>query len=545
MPLIRVYDKNLILSDDSYSEKYWGELSRIIEAEFGISEIKNPNQVEQVLKVGFQYFCQKFEALIQKMQKASFYIFVNCIHEDSLDLYQLQLKKVELGIDENAFAISRRILKIIIEQGCKMDLAGTPNFFKEITINQKEYLRLTEELLYVGEKAYEIVEMIAKNKLFPGSTGTAVEDGEFTMYTYQPYPELYRFIYQDIPKHDDKVALSESIYDFKDILKSEYGVEYDALFGFTSEQLKKPEYRFGLIFLDNLIDTLHKELGYDKSFLHIFYDGLTLSAQNALSVEDCILKNQDPNRFIYRPIVKFFIDNKFYYMIPYNKWGESMVTLTTNAFPFGVYPQEWKQLEVIKNLVQHLDNTHDKVLESPIKALLDEHKLFYDTSVESFKNKRKQNTNIAGTVGDIDILYLDTDNKLIYVCELKHNRSRFDYNNWRRDYSNFKPKYEKQLDRKVEWSEHNKNVIQEHFEVLYGAVFAVDLKEYSVRGIFIINAPTIYMYDGKYRAFTVRDMSLLLKGEYVDVTFDFTLTSTGKKYLIGHPYFENIRKKIL
>ena len=492
--------------------------------------------------MAFQFLCQNFEELIKKTLNASFYIFINCIHEESLDLYQLQLKKIPLEIDESAFAASRRILKIIIEQGCKNNLKGTPNFYNEIAANLEKYVEIGEELLYLGEKAYELSETIAKNKLFPGSTGVQVEGGEFIMNTYQPYPELHRFISHDIPKHDDQVAVSLSINEFKNLLEEKYGVKYDVLFGFTKDQISETKYRFGLVFLDNLIDTLNVNLGYDKNFLKIFYDGLTLSSENALSVEDCIIRNQDINRFMYRPIVKFVINNKHYYLTPYNKWIESMITLTTNALPFGVYPEEWKKYADIKDFVQKMDNMHDKILENPIKHLLDKHKKFYDTSVESFKNIKGQHVNIASTVGDIDVLFLDSSNKIIYVCELKHNRSRFDYNNWRRDYSNFKPKYEKQLDRKVDWAEKNKIIIQEHFREIYGEVFSENLQEYSLKGIFIINAPTIYMYDGKYRAFTIKDISLLLKGEFIDVKFEFTRESTGEKFLIAHPYFENIRK---
>lgn len=544
MPLLKSHNKNVIVTDYSYSERYWIELSKLIESEYGLKESRDTEKVDSILKTAFQFLCQSFEKVIQNTEKASFYLFINMLHEESIDLYMLQLRKISLGIDENAFAASRRILKIIIEQGCRINLKGTPNFFREILINQTEYIRRAEELLYLGEKAYELSEAIAKNKLFPSSIGISIDDGEFTMNTYQPYPELHKFIASNIPKHDELVAVSESIDDFKVLLLEKYGVKYDDLAGFTAEQLSKPINKLGMVFLDNIIDTLHKALGYDIDFLQTFYAGLTLSAENALTTEECIIKNQDPKRFIYRPIVKFCIEDKYYYMFTYNKWNEALATLTTNALPFGVYPEEWKSLKEIKVFVDRLDDTHDKLLEGPIVKLLGESKSFYDTSVESFKNKKGQNVNIASSVGDIDVLFLDAVHKIIYVCELKHNRSRFDYNNWRRDYSNFKPKYEKQLDRKVEWSEKNINVIQEHFEVHYGSGFTENLDEYSIKGLFIINAPTIYMYDGKYRAFTITDMAHLLQGKYTDVIFEFIQESSGKKYLITHPYFENVRKKI-
>ena len=543
MPLHVTHDKRVITTNYNYSEKYWTELSKIIETEIGQNEIKTIDEVERLLKIGFQYLCKSFEELIKQNLNSSFYIFVNSLHEDSLDLYQLQLKGVSLEIDESAFAISRRVLKIIIEQGCQYNLKGCPIFIKEIKENLAKYVITVEELLYIGEWAYTFSEFIAKNKLFFGSIGLKIEDGELVINTYQPYPELFKFIGSEIPKHDSQVAISMSINEFKDLLNDKFAVKYDTLFGFTQEQIKNPKYRFGLVFIENLIQVLHEKFGYKKEFLEVFYQGLTLSKDNALSVEDCIIRNQDNRRFIYRPIVKFMIEGKFYYMIPFNKWGESMMSLTTNSFPFGVFPDEWKQFKDIKDFVQKLDNTHDKILEKPITDLLDQQGGFYDTSVESFRTENGTNINIANTVGDLDILFLDKKNKLIYVCELKHNRARFDYNNWRRDYSNFKDKYENQLERKIDWSEKNKTVIQEHFKQMYGNSFSEQLSDYDVRGIFIINAPTIYMYDGRYRAFTIRDISLLLEGKYVDTQFEFTRESTGEKYFIVHPYFQNTYKE--
>src|SRR5690606_7316011 len=106
-----------------------------------------------------------------------------------------------------------------------------------------------------------------------------------------------------------------------------------------------------------------------------------------------------------------------------------------------------------------IDNTHDKVLQLPITNILSAKNHPYEIDIKNFVASNKQNINIDNTIGDIDILFLDLQNKKIYVCECKHNRSRLDYNNWKRDYSNFKSKYEKQLSRKVEWAKQNIEII--------------------------------------------------------------------------------------
>jgi len=71
------------------------------------------------------------------------------------------------------------------------------------------------------------------------------------------------------------------------------------------------------------------------------------------------------------------------------------------------------------------------------------------------------------------------------------------------------------------------------------------LSEFEIRGIFIINAPTIYMFNGDYRALTIMDFISLINREYADTKFEFTNENTGKKTLIEHPYFDNVKSKFV
>ena len=78
---------------------------------------------------------------------------------------------------------------------------------------------------------------------------------------------------------------------------------------------------------------------------------------------------------------------------------------------------------------------------------------------------------------------VDENKKILYVCECKHNRARFDLFNWRRDYHNFKITYETQLSNKTSWANDNKILLLEHLEIIYQTEFE-NKNEYSVKGIF-------------------------------------------------------------
>jgi len=544
MPILNVLNKKVVLANYKFSDKYWPILTELVLEKIGDEEIKDPKFVQNILKECFVKLCSIFEQKISEQRKASFYIFCQNLHEDSIEIWLKTIDGYSLGEIEEDFAGSRRILKIILEQSCKLDLSGTPNFYNEIISNKDSYTEYLEELLYLGSWCFALSEYISKSQLFPDSIGVKIEKNKLNILIYPPYAELYKFVFSEIQKHNKDVALSDSMIGFVTLLKEKFEVDYNILAQFITEQLRNPNYKFGLISLGSMIEDIHTEFRYDKNFITAFYKGLTVNKTNALSIEDCFLKNQDENRHVFRPILELKADDEIYYMIGYYKWLESLTLLTTNSFPFGLYPSEWKKYKVIKTFVNEIDNTHDKLLEDPVNKLLAENSRLFDSNIVSFRQLNGNNINIQNDVGDIDILFLDIKFEIIYVCECKHNRSRFDYSNWKRDYSNFKSKYENQLDRKVNWVKENVEVVEHHLKIKYPEQNILKLKDFRIVGIFIINAPTLYMFNGKYRAFTILDINNLLKEQFVDVKFEFTNESTGKKLLVEYPYFDNLENRL-
>jgi hypothetical protein len=219
--------------------------------------------------------------------------------------------------------------------------------------------------------------------------------------------------------------------------------------------------------------------------------------------------------------------------------------ITTNALPYGVCPSEWIKYRQIKNFVEYTSLNHDKVLEFPLQELLRRHDYKFDNNIKSLKRIKGDNVNIEKKegVGEIDLIFLDEKQCIIYVCECKHNRTRMDINNWKRDYWNFKATYEKQLGNKLSWTDSNKNILGEHFSTIYSEE-RIDLSTYQTKGLFIINAPTIYMYNGKYRAITLTDFENLLIGQFDDVQFHFINEDSGKEFFVEHPYFDNLARAL-
>ncbi len=542
MPMLKVYNRNVVLPNYDYGDKYWPIVTEIVSKKIGDVEITESEYVQKLLKECFVKLCAVFEKKIEEQRKVSFYIFCQNLHEDSIEIWQKQIPGSSLGDIEEDFAASRRVLKIILEQSCKLKLIGTPNYYSEIESNIGTYIEYLEELLYIGTWCYTLSEYISRSQLFPTSIGVKIESNELNILTYQPYQGLFDFLFHEIKKHNADVVVSDSIIGLKELLTKEFQVDYNILSSFINLQLEDQRYRFGLHNIGNIIEEIHDQYNYDINFIKSFYEGLTVNKANSLSIEDCFLKNQHENRHVFRPILELEVEDEKYHMIGYNKWLESITLLTTNSFPFGHYPYEWKRYKAIKNFVCEVDNSHDKLLENPIKELLSKDNRIFDSNIDSFEQFTGNNINIKKDVGDIDILFLDKKYKVIYICECKHNRSRFDLNNWKRDYSNFKNKYESQLERKVNWVSKNIKVVQNHLKIRYPQKLDFEIDEFETRGIFIINAPTVYMFNGNYRAFTISDIKNLLNEQYVDIKIEFTNEDSGEKILVEHPYFDNLEK---
>ncbi|MDR7209918.1 hypothetical protein [Flavobacterium piscis] len=545
MPGYIIDKKRVLISDDKYKEIYWPELTEYIKDKYfqDTIEIKEPQKVQDILKDCFSFLCNKLSELIENEKRFSFYLFCHNLHEDSIDVFIKQLEGFKLPFNEEKFAASRRILKIILEQSTKYDLNGCPNFSQEMKSNWLEYCELLERMIYVGEWAFISSEYTARSQLFPKAIGISINDNELTFLTHQPFELLFSYIFNEMPNHDSNVALSDCIDDFKELVEEKYNITYDHLCYFIAEIINKPANKLGVTILPTIIENIKENSNVNHMFIESFYKGLTITKENALDIEKCFYNNQDLNRHMYRPILEYNIDKKTFHVIGPNKWKESLSQLSTNCFPFGLFPEEWKANKDLKKFIENVDNTHDKILQDPIIKKLVENSLPHEVDIKSFQTHKKQFININNDIGDIDILFLDSKNKIIYVCECKHNRSRFDYNNWKRDYANFRDKYEKQLKRKVNWATQNIEIIENHFKLrIENPIPNIDLSKFSVEGVFIINAPTLYMFNSKSKCYTIHDFSKIMNNKQVFMDFHFTVEDQNKTYIIKHPYFDNIEK---
>jgi hypothetical protein len=73
---------------------------------------------------------------------------------------------------------------------------------------------------------------------------------------------------------------------------------------------------------------------------------------------------------------------------------------------------------------------------------------------------------------------------------------------------------------------------------------ALDLSNYRLEGIFIINTPTLYALNGDYKTYTFHRFNLLLKGkDFFDLYLDWP--EWVGTHQIRWPFIDNLNRAIL
>lgn len=166
MPLRNFEGKMVVLPNYDYKGTYWPIVTELVKAEIKDEEERNPEIVQQLLKQCFSISCEILLDKISEQKRASFFIFCHSVHEDSIDIWSQMFQGYSLGENDEDFAASRRILKIIIEQSSKLNLTGTNSFIEEINENLDNYVETLEELLYIGTYCYLFSEYTTRSLLF-------------------------------------------------------------------------------------------------------------------------------------------------------------------------------------------------------------------------------------------------------------------------------------------------------------------------------------------------------------------------------------------
>lgn len=489
--------------------KYRQELSKGIIDSFGRPPYEQ-EKITEILTYCLDYYVDEFRKILLGETSYTFYKNVFWFHEQATEVIYKNLadKNLPEEISGTYIAGYRRILKFIIETGCEVNMVSGED------IDEKYRQRvepLMDDLLFLGEMIMTCVDLYAEQRMIEDVAEISLDQNDLYVFSRRHH---YDFIFQHFAKEagtqiTKHIVDPNGFPDFKAALQSCLSLKYENishLIASIQEELKLKHGDTVAVGWDTFIKNMNGLFGVPNDIAEQFFSGLRLDRTNKMTLKDLACKPYNLNRFIYRPIVIWSVDGKEFGVFGSNAWTEAFIQLTTNAIPWGKAPKEWMANRCFKEYVHRKEDEHDKWLDNDVEAKIKTVGLMYDRNVKRINTRTTSyNIDIAG-LGEIDFIIVSQALKKIFIVDCKHLLGRYDMANQKNDFNAFavgssKTKsYNETMSSKLAWFKQNINNLQEHFQLKFENP-TLQVSDFIIEGIFIVNSPTFYMYNAEYRIY--------------------------------------------
>jgi len=525
---------------------YRTEISQRIIERFGKGPF-SADVIKEILLFCQQYYISAFEEACGRETSHTFYREIYWLHEQAVQLrrsgYFYQLPE---GLDIAYISRYRRILKMILEHGCLVDMVAG-----EVKDTQfvKRMEPVIDELLYLGAMIYSFAESIAEQDMVEDITDISFDDhGLYLQSRRHHYEDAVNIIATETEKIRDEFVLDENATtDYVNAVNSAFNLDYEKVV----ELLHHLFIYFGMEPGDVL--EAHKESFLNDAAAHcggspqniqLFIAGLVLNRQNKMPISELVRKPHSINRMLYRPLLEWTVNEKSYYVTGLWGWQESESGLLLNAIPWGKFADEWIGNKHFKKYVDRKSDEHDKWLDDAVEKIIVSTGLLYQRKVKTLVTPSTTYSLLEKDLGEIDFMVICPALKKILVIECKHLQGRYDMVNWRNDYYYFtvsgnNKSYNERIALKVNWLSNNIPLIETHFK-LKEKDSTIDLKAYKVEGVFVLNTPTFYMYNSDFRIYTYHRLQEVITGIYKDPSFSVFRENEENliTYFVKYPFFQ-------
>jgi hypothetical protein len=504
MPLLYEFDIPIIHWGDASRIKIWPRISREIIKEFGRGPFLDSETIQRIYKHCFKWTFDEFRRLTQMERSLVFYVTVAGLYENTVQVQGYLCKNEPLqNLRELDFSLTRNSLRLILERACELDLkAGDPT--KDITEEQVSFL---EDLLYICTWIWNFAQGVAHHGLDDKAHIEELHiDADDTLRIHRDasVEALIRRRVEEMVKYG-QAALGDyqGITELKTAIHEHFGIDYNNNSGFIpAPAFIHPSGGYPVLqitIFEELIQTFAHEEGVDSNNVRMFYNGMALTRKNLPELESIVRKPGSPRRHMYRPILVWNVDDVECALCGPEKWGESIALMVINAVQWAEVPEEWLENEGFRNFIHRKRDAHDKLLENRFQAALEGADVRFDRNLKSLRSVKNGTVRLdVKGLGEIDFLYLDEPQRVVYVVDCKYLRPRTDLIGFRTDQSNFIEKYEPTMKRKTDWITNNISLVEAHFADKYKDA-ALSLLGYEVRELFIVNTLTYYCYAGRMR----------------------------------------------
>jgi hypothetical protein len=548
MAVYKVKGKYLIYrGEKSSEEKFRTELSAKLIEKFG-NKTFDAEEITLIISYSLDYFVSRFKEICHGETSIRFYQHVFKFHDQATEAsYNFPRQNLSEDISLSYLATYRRTLKLIMEMGCDISMHNNEKTSPALIERIEKQL---SDLIYLGDMIFTCASLYAEQSMIEDVADISFSDKGLFVFSRRHH---YNFIFEHLIKNSTE-QLGEAVMDdselngFEDLktaIKDCLGIGYDEVGHLiaTIHEMNKEKGgdRVGVEW-KTLPLNMEAMFGADLQNSELFFKGVTLDKNNKMDLLECAVKQYKLNRYLYRPIIIWSVDGTDYAFFSKHSWMETFIQLSSNAIPWGKAPKEWLQNRCLKEYVHRKEDDHDRWLDDVVEEKLKKNGLKYDRNVENTIHLKGRTSIDVQGLGEIDFIIISEEAKTLFIVDCKHLLGRYDIPSQRNDYNAFtsgKKPYNDTLERKIRWFERNLNLVKEHFQLKYDDK-AIDLSDYKVEGVFIINTPTLYMYNSQYRIYTIPQIEDVFLGKHIDPTFSVVIDEELQtKFLnIDYPYFQ-------
>lgn len=555
MGIYKVKDKYLIFKGEKESEiRFRKELSELLLKEFGRNE-HNAEEIALMIKYSLDFFVSKFKDICFSETFVRFYQHVFKFHEEATEAaYNHPHEDLSDDIPLTYIATYRRILKLIIETGCEVKMQNNEETNEEYTDRFKSKL---SDLIYLGEMIYTCTSLYAEQSMIEDVADIYFDNYDLFVFSRRHhYDFIFEHMSQDINGQLGNTVIDDSgLSGFEDLqkaFKNCFDIDYSNVGHLIATIHEMNKLKGGdIVGVDwkTLTHNMETMFGTEIKKAEVFFSGLKLNNENKMDLLDCACKQYKLNRYLYKPVIIWNVDGEDYAFFGKSSWMESMYQLASNTIPWGKAHEEWMKNDCFKKYVHKKEDDHDGWLDDAVEKIIVKNEMKYERNLTRLiHNNGNTSFNIQG-LGEIDFIILSEKSKTIFIVDCKHLVGRYDIPSQKNDYNVFtkgrKP-YNETMKRKLEWFTSKKQLIEEHFQIKYDTK-SIDLSNYDVEGIFIVNTPTLYMYNSEYRIYTIRQIKDVLMDEFIDPIFNIFIDEGDieKMIRVNYPYFKKPEYKTI
>ncbi len=558
MQTFTIVDKYIVLKGTKAAEASFREsLSNLIINKFGIAPYTQ-SIITEILLFCQNYYIIEFENICTKETSYTFYKQVLWFHEQVTEFRHWrheQGKKAKIqeattflpkGIDNLYISMYRRILKMILEQGCLVNMTTGEAISEKF---ETRFLPIADKLLFLGEMIFVCSNLIAEQTMIEDAIDISFDDNNLYKFGRRHHYEAsFSYVCAEMDKVDfDYIVDGDGSPDFTKKIEQCFGFNYDSmkeLLLLIHEENKLNPGDCIAAKKEDFLMAIAKHTEAPTTNLNKFFSGISLNRGNKMGLCELVKKPHSLNRYLYRPLLEWKIDQKEYYVFGMFSWYEAEISLYLNSIPWGKIPLEWEDNLCFKKYKEEKHNSHDKWLDDIVEKDIISAKLMYQRAVKKLVTKEKAYSIIGKDLGEIDFIIISPKIKKIFIAECKHLHGRYDMVNWKNDYQYFtvdegkNKSYVSRIANKVNWLTANKEILEKHFQYKYKDL-GISFEKYKIEGIFIINTPTFFMYNSDFRIHTFDQVKDVIVGKHIDPTLYFSVNINDDEmhYVINYPYF--------